>query len=114
MHSLNNGLWIGRRPIELTSLTIPEQMLIALVYPQFFVFKMHLGTAHGQDPSMLQRGMVGNITSYDMDITAIIAMLEGRKMPRPTRILASMASQPPNYWTDGCAPYTKRRTKGKS
>ena len=44
----------------------------------------------GQNPSMLQCGMVGNVTSNDMDTTEIVAMLEGCKMPRPTRVLASV------------------------
>jgi hypothetical protein len=90
LYALMNGLWIGRRPSELTSLTIPEQMLITLVYPHWFIFKMHPVTMHGQDPSTLQCSMVSNIMSYDMDTTEIIAMLEGCKMPRPTHILASV------------------------
>ena len=85
-----NGLWIGRRPSELTLLTIPEQMLIALVYPCCFIFKMHPVTTHGQDPSTLQCSMVSNVMSYDMDAMEIIVMLEGHKMPRPTCILASV------------------------
>ena len=85
-----NGLWIGRRPSELTLLTIPEQMLITLIYHHCFIFKMHPVTMHGQDPSTLQCGMVSNVMSYDMDTTEIIAMLEGCKMPRPTHILASV------------------------
>ena len=77
LYGLTNGLWIGRVPSEVKSLTIPEQMLIVLVYPCCFVFKMHPITCGGQDPSALQCGMVGKITSYDMDTTEIIAMLEG-------------------------------------
>ena len=65
-------------------------MLIALIYPHCFIFKMHPVTMCGQDPSTLQCGMVGNITSYDMDTMEIIAMLEGCKMPRPPCILASV------------------------
>jgi hypothetical protein len=58
-------------------LTIPERMLIALVYPRCFVFKMH-PLAHGaHDPAMLERGMRGNVTSYDMDLKEIIDMIEG-------------------------------------
>ncbi len=97
-----NGLWIGRRPSELTLLTIPEQMLITLVYPHCFIFKMHPVTTHGQDPSTLQCGMVGNVTSYDMDTTEIIVMLEGCKMPRPTHILASVIAV--TFIGRGCIP----------
>ena len=67
--------------MEIKKLSIPEQMLIALVYPHCFVFKMHPVTSRGQDPATLQCGMVGNITSYAMDTNEIIDMLEGCKMP---------------------------------
>ena len=59
---------------------IPEHMLIALVFPCCFVFKMHPVMHGGQQLSTLQWGMVGNVMSYDMDTTEIIAMLEGKKM----------------------------------
>ena len=39
-HSLANQLWIGRTPWALDVLTSPEQLLIALVYPRVYVFKL--------------------------------------------------------------------------
>ncbi|KAF8313902.1 uncharacterized protein EI90DRAFT_2948963 [Cantharellus anzutake] len=90
LFSLTNGLWVGDIPDEIADLTIPEQMLLALVYPHCFVFKMHPVNSRGIDPDSMQRGMVGNVTSYDMDTGEIIDMLEGRKMPRRTRILSSV------------------------
>ena len=38
--SLANGLWIGRIPWALKVLTFPEQLLIALLYPCIYVFKL--------------------------------------------------------------------------
>jgi len=69
---LSNGLWLGTIPLKLASLTVLEQMLIALVYPWCFVFKMHPVTGGGWDTSTLQWGMVRNVTSYDMETSEII------------------------------------------
>ncbi|KAF8331666.1 uncharacterized protein EI90DRAFT_3196614, partial [Cantharellus anzutake] len=90
LFSLMNGLWVGDIPDEIADLTIPEQMLLALVYPHCFMFKMHPVNSRGIDPDSMQRGMVGNVMSYDMDTGEIIDMLEGRKMPRRTQILSSV------------------------
>ena len=38
--SLANGLWIGRIPWQLQVLTFPKQLLIALLYPRIYVFKL--------------------------------------------------------------------------
>ncbi|KAF9234215.1 hypothetical protein BU15DRAFT_79235 [Melanogaster broomeanus] len=40
--SLANGLWIGRVPWQLAVLTFAEQLLVALLYPRVFVFKLFL------------------------------------------------------------------------
>lgn len=39
--SLANDMWIGPVPWELEVLTLPEQMLIALLYPRVYVFKLY-------------------------------------------------------------------------
>lgn len=39
-YSLANNLWVGDVPWELRRLTVPEQLLIAILYPRVFVFKM--------------------------------------------------------------------------
>ncbi len=88
--SLANNMWIGTIPTELKSLTVPEVMLISLVYIQCFIFKLCPKTFSSGDPSMLQRGMMGNITTYKLDMKQIIQMLHGSKMLCPTRILASV------------------------
>jgi hypothetical protein len=38
--SLAAGLWVGTAPIELNSLTLPEALLIANIYPWTFVCKL--------------------------------------------------------------------------
>jgi len=91
--SLANNLWIGQVPWELKKLTFPEQLLIAHIYPRVFVFKLYPKTVnHGQQPATLQRGMRGNVSSYDLNVDAAAAMVEGKLMPRPLTILSSLIS----------------------
>lgn len=63
--SLANRMWIGPIPPELARLTVPEQILISLYHPRCYVYK-------------------------ELNMPDIIQMLEGKLMPRPTSILASM------------------------
>jgi len=75
--SLANNLWIGRIPWELKKLTFPEQLLIAHIYPRVFVFKLYpkaMGRVQG--PATLQRGMRGTVSSYDLNLNAVTAMVE--------------------------------------
>ncbi|KAI5985260.1 hypothetical protein EDD15DRAFT_2176074 [Pisolithus albus] len=90
-HSLANNLWIGDIPWELKTLTFPEQLLIALAYPCVFVFKLFPKRIQGnRDVTTLQRAMRGNVTSYELDMEGISSMIEGKLMPRPPVILASL------------------------
>ena len=90
-HSLANQLWIGRTPWELEVLTFPEQLLIALVYPRVYVFKLFPKRRQGiREVSTLQRAMRGNVCSYELNMDAIASMVQGKLMPRPPAILASL------------------------
>ncbi|EIM90060.1 uncharacterized protein STEHIDRAFT_52210 [Stereum hirsutum FP-91666 SS1] len=40
----------------------------------------------------LQRGMRGTVTTYEQDIKGVTAMTEGKRMPRPVALLASVMS----------------------
>ncbi|KAM6489506.1 hypothetical protein JOM56_015063 [Amanita muscaria] len=77
-YGLCNGLWLGQVPTELQNLSIPEQLLIALNFPRCFVFKMHPKVRRTCDPSTLQRGMVGNVTSFPLNTREIIEMIQGQ------------------------------------
>ena len=91
--SLANNLWIGRTPWELKRLTFPEQLLIAHLYPRVFVFKLYpKSTGYAHEPATLQRGMRGNVSTYDLNVNAVTEMLEGKLMPRPLTILSSLIS----------------------
>lgn len=39
-YALANQLWIGQIPQQLQVLTFPEQLLVSLVCPHVFVFKL--------------------------------------------------------------------------
>jgi hypothetical protein len=104
--SLANNMWVGRVPWQLSSLTLPEQMLIALLFPRVYVFKLYPKILnHMPDQSSLQRAMRGTVSTYEMKTTGVADMVEGRLMPRPPAILASLISitfiskgQPTKNW----------------
>ena len=90
--SLANNLWIGDVPDVLSSLTFPEQLLISHLYPRVYVFKLYPKRNVGGDPSNLQKGMRGTVSTFALDMDGITSMLEGNLMPRPPSLLASIIS----------------------
>lgn len=89
--SLANDLWIGEVPWELQVLTVPEQLLIALVFPRIYVFKLYPKNKDFRpQQATLQRGMRGNVSTYEQDIQGISNMVDGRLMPQPLAILSSV------------------------
>jgi hypothetical protein len=92
-HALANNMWIGKVPWQLQVLTFPEQLLLALLYPRVFVFKLYPKKIGGQqNAATLQRGMRGNVSTYELDMGGIASMVEGKMMPRPPAVLASVIS----------------------
>jgi hypothetical protein len=90
-YSLANNMWIGNIPWELQRLTFPEQLLVALIYPRVFVFKLFPKKGRrSHDVSTLQRGMRGNVSSYELNVDGMASMVQGKLMPRPPAILASV------------------------
>jgi hypothetical protein len=88
--SLVSGLWIGQVPIELSSLTLPESLLIAHTYPRTFVCKLWPKDRRGINPSQLQSALKGNVTSFGLNVQSVSDMISGNLMPRPPRLLASL------------------------
>ena len=90
-YSLANNMWIGNIPWELRCLTFPEQLLVALIYPRVYVFKLFPKKyERGCDASTLQWGMQGNVSSYELNMDAISSMVHGNLMPHPPAVLASI------------------------
>ena len=91
--SLANNLWVGQIPRELEHLTLPEQLLIAHLYPRVYMFKLYpKAFDRRSDGSTFQRGMRGNVSTYKLDTEGIASMINGNLMPRPPEILASIIS----------------------
>jgi len=88
--SLANSLWIGDIPWQLQVLTFPEQLLVALLYPRVYVFKLFPKQQGAARHETLQRAMRGNVSTYELNMDAIASMLEGKLMPGPPSILASL------------------------
>ncbi|KAL1668374.1 hypothetical protein GGF50DRAFT_35151, partial [Schizophyllum commune] len=91
-YALANDLWIGPIPWVLQQLTIPEQLLLALVYPRVFVFKLRPKIGGVMNIESNQRAMRGNVSSYDLDANGIAGMIEGDLLPRPLSILPDLVS----------------------
>jgi hypothetical protein len=88
--SLANELWIGRTPWQLSILTLPEQLLVALLYPRVFVFKLFPKKSSGYNANTLQSALKGTVSSYALNMDDIARMVDGNLLPRPPRILASL------------------------
>lgn len=88
-YSLANNLWLGSVPAELECLTFPEQLLIAHLYPRVYMFKLFPKSGGGPMDGM-QRGMRGNVSTYELNVKAMTKMVEGKLMPRPPTVLASL------------------------
>ena len=87
--SLANNLWVGTVPAELGCLTFPEQLLIAHLYPRVYVFKLFPKSGGGPTDGM-QRGMRGNVSTYELNVEAMMAMVEGKLMPRAPTVLSTL------------------------
>lgn len=87
--SLANNLWVGSVPAELGCLTFPEQLLIAHLYPRVYVFKLFPKSGGGPTDGM-QRGMRGNVSTYELNVKEVTEMVEGNLMPRAPKVLASL------------------------
>ena len=93
MYSLANSLWIGPVPHELATLTLPERLLIARVFPRVFVVKLFPKDKRGGfDPDSLQNAMKGNVTSFDLNTDKVADMIEGRLMPQMPAVLSRVLS----------------------
>ena len=88
--ALVNNLWLGDVPLELSMLTLLEQMLVSQHFPQCYVVKLYPWDGCGFNPRHLQQGLLGNVTLYNMNMDAIIDMLKGQLLPHPAIQLVSV------------------------
>ncbi|KAI0309385.1 hypothetical protein OF83DRAFT_1019024, partial [Amylostereum chailletii] len=88
-YSLANDTWLGDVPFCLRALTLVEHLLIGHVFPRVFVVKLHPKDRRGgHDPSTLQSGLKGNVTTFEMNMDKISDMVHGSLMPQRPLILS--------------------------
>ncbi|KIL68346.1 hypothetical protein M378DRAFT_21881 [Amanita muscaria Koide BX008] len=90
--SLANSMWIGKIPFCLSTLTLPEQILIAKYYVAAFIVKLYpkqQGSAFWDQKGM-QKGFRGNISTYQLDPLQVADMVDGKTLPPPLKILSAM------------------------
>ena len=89
--SLANRMWVGPIPFEISQLTLPERMLVSLYHPRCYIYKLYPSNLWTQRPnqSTLQEKLVGNVTTYELNLPDVVRMLSGQLLPRPLDILAS-------------------------
>ena len=90
--SLSNGMWVGEVPFELSALTLPEKILIARYYPAAYVVKLFpkVKGARHWNPAGLNSGVRGNVSTYRLNITDIVDMVDSNILPPPARMLAAV------------------------
>ncbi|KAF9492785.1 hypothetical protein BDN71DRAFT_1572844 [Pleurotus eryngii] len=88
--SLANNMWIGDIPPELSSLTLPEQVLIAQYFPAAYIVKLYPKNHNMHlDPRTLASGLKGNVTSYPLDVKALGQFITGNRLPVHPRVLTA-------------------------
>jgi hypothetical protein len=90
--SLSNGMWVGEVPYELLALTLLEKILIARYYPAAYVVKLFpkVKGARHWNPAGLNSGVRGNVSTYRLNITDIVDMVDLNVLPPPARMLAAV------------------------
>lgn len=88
--SLANNMWIGDVPPELSSLTLPERVLISRYFPAAYIVKLYPKNHKMRlDPRTLTSGLKGNVTTFPLDVNALADFVVGKSLPAHPKILAA-------------------------
>ena len=79
--SIANNLQIGETPLVLSSLTLPEKLLISVYRPKIYVITFRSVAG----PGTAQRGLKGNTITFPQDIVKI-----AQTLPSDTNVLADI------------------------
>lgn len=62
--ALANNMWVSEIPVELSILSLPEQVLVARYYPGAYIVKLFPKKkgAHNWDQAMMNSGLRGNVS----------------------------------------------------
>ena len=85
-------MWVGEVPYELSVLTLPEKILIGRYYPAAYVVKLFpkVKGARHWNTAGLNSGVRGNVSTYRLNVTDIVNIVDPNIMPPPPRILAAV------------------------
>ncbi|KAJ6497951.1 hypothetical protein C8R47DRAFT_1068862 [Mycena vitilis] len=89
--ALSNAMWIGRIPLQLEILTLPERILISLYFPAVFVVKLFPKgrNEHTWNQNTVNSGMKGNVSTYRLHRADIASLVSGKTMPPTAAILSA-------------------------
>ncbi|KAJ2913508.1 hypothetical protein MD484_g6899, partial [Candolleomyces efflorescens] len=89
-------MWVGAVPKELSILTLPERILVALYFPAAYVVKLYPSGRRSSnwEQDRLNSGLKGNVSTYKLDQQMITDMISGTleerlHMPAPPAILSA-------------------------
>ena len=90
--ALANRMWLGKVPMELQVLTLPECVLVAKCFPAAYMVKLFLKKKEAKTWSSLgcNTGMRGNVSTYCLNVEDIANLVNPMVMPPSPVLLAAM------------------------
>jgi hypothetical protein len=81
-------MWIGPIPIQLSQLTVTERSLISRYHPWCYVYKLYPRDLWAKDTSTagLQSALVSNVTTFSLNLPAVVNMVSSKLLTRPIKI----------------------------
>ena len=89
--ALANGMWLGKVPMELQVLTLPERVLVAKCFLAAYVVKLFPKKkgAKTWSSSGCNTGMRGNVSTYHLNVEDIANLIDPMVMPPSPVLLAA-------------------------
>lgn len=87
-------MWVREMPLELSSLTLPEQILVARYYSAAYVVKLYpkkKGACYW-DAKTMHSTLHGNISTYRLNTQDVADIVSDKVFPPPMCMLAAMIS----------------------
>jgi hypothetical protein len=84
-------MWVREMPLELSSLTLPEQILVARYYSAAYVVKLYpkkKGACYW-DAKTMHSALRGNVSMYRLNTQDVADIVADRVFPPPMHVLAA-------------------------
>ncbi|KAK0243351.1 hypothetical protein EDD85DRAFT_761524 [Armillaria nabsnona] len=91
--ALANNMWIGQLPLELSILSLAEQILVARYLPCVYLVKMYPKSEHAKhwlDSDAMYMGLNGNISTFPLNASHIAGLVSATVLPPQARVLAAV------------------------